>query len=674
MSAPSRVAGWLSLVLGISISLPGLVSAETEVPRGTLEVDRDLVRVGTRSNLDWNIEYPSVIDEIVKVDPPGEGTITPKQDVKMKVRVLGVAFQSGSTLLPVAAYWSLDKGSWSNFFYGDGDDVVASKVLINKTIKKNQTVDFGSKGYAGRSWYPFYSTVSNDQHVAVLKNGSSAPSYAPAYSQTSAAAILRPYIDSSGKISIADPVVSKPITAQELKARQQQNSRLGLANLTQTSEEEHAPTPRAGKQSIIAHSEILHDGTHWTLVPKGAVLHIPERQAANVGTRPVGTLLQWRDFLAKNVAWISTHETSFSEASGERPIPEAQTEYWKKQDRVVIAVHQGALTTIAKSNENYYNFIRQTQQLSTSVTWDMPVESEGSSAAALLIEDGGSLFQLWTINTQTAADYLLDQKLVGTYLPKGTITINTQDSYNGVPRIRADQPFTVDFNVSNLLTGDDLPVAAKKVLVEHHVPASTVANMIGNLLTSVEAISGIPLTSGYISNNGTTTVKYLSTSIEASDPRKATGEEHFVMHALSDGNFAQTQIASAYMQVWPMTDGTISGIEENEALTGSPPPLTIALNDLYPDSSTEVRLFSSDNPEGTALPASVLVLDQEFPENRVLVVRDYGHLFTGNEDYTLQLLTTTPFDTLVLDEINFRVTSKSLRVNAMLVDSQLSAN
>ncbi|WP_411827255.1 hypothetical protein [Luteolibacter sp. AS25] len=146
----------------------------------------------------------------------------------------------------------------------------------------------------------------------------------------------------------AEPVVNKPVTVQEMKARQLQNSSLGLANLTQTSAEEHAPTPRAGKQSIIAHSEILHDGTHWTLVPKGAVLHIPERQAANVGNRPVGTLLQWRDFLAKNVAWISTHETSFSEASGERSIPEAQTEYWKKQDRVIIAVHQGGPISVAR--------------------------------------------------------------------------------------------------------------------------------------------------------------------------------------------------------------------------------------------------------------------------------------------------------------------------------------
>ncbi|WP_411827254.1 hypothetical protein [Luteolibacter sp. AS25] len=348
---------------------------------------------------------------------------------------------------------------------------------------------------------------------------------------------------------------------------------------------------------------------------------------------------------------------------------------------MAIGVAFAALTSIAKSNEDYYNFIRQTQQLATNVTWDMPVESEGSSAAALLVEDGGSLFQLWTINKETAADYLLDQKLVGTYLPKGNITINTVDSYNDVPRIRADQPFSVDFNVSNLLTGDDIPLAAKNVLIEQHVPSSTVANLIGNLLTTIEAISGVPLTYGYISTNGITTVNYLSTSIEASDPRKAAGEEHFVMHALSDGEFEQTQIASAYLQVWPMSDGTISGIEDNEEITGTPPPLTIALNDLYPDSSTEVRLYSSDNPEGTVLPDSVLVLDQEFPENRVLVVEDYGHLLTGDENHTLQLLTTTPFDTLVLDEIPFRhteksfqVTKKNLRVNAMLVDSELSAN
>lgn len=104
---------------------------------------------------------------------------------------------------------------------------------------------------------------------------------------------------------------------------------------------------RSGNQSIIAQSEILHDGQHWTLVPKGAVLFVPALKSENVGARPVGTLLAWRDFLTRNPTWISTHETTFDQASGEVPFPEEKVEFWKKQDRVIVAVHQGGPISVA---------------------------------------------------------------------------------------------------------------------------------------------------------------------------------------------------------------------------------------------------------------------------------------------------------------------------------------
>ncbi|MDP4624145.1 MAG: hypothetical protein NWT08_03290 [Akkermansiaceae bacterium] len=145
--------------------------------------------------------------------------------------------------------------------------------------------------------------------------------------------------------SFAEPlVVVAPTTAQELSEKQQSGS---LSSLSQTVISE-APVPRASSQSIVAQSEILHDGVHWTLVPKGAVLFVPERKSLHVGARPVGTLLQWRDFLAKNPAWISTHETSFAQACGDSPLPEATVEHWKKQDCVIVAVHQGGPISVAR--------------------------------------------------------------------------------------------------------------------------------------------------------------------------------------------------------------------------------------------------------------------------------------------------------------------------------------
>ena len=320
---------------------------------------------------------------------------------------------------------------------------------------------------------------------------------------------------------------------------------------------------------------------------------------------------------------------------------------------------------------DYTNLVRQIQQAKTNVSWDMPVAPNGTGPAALLVEEGGSLFQLWTISTKTAAEFLLDQKLVGAYLPKGNITVHTLDSYNGIPRTRVDQPFSVDFEVTNLLSGLNVPLAATKVLAEHHLAP----NLDGNAaITPAQAISGTPFSTGYISQNGTTTVNYAASSIQAPDLRKARGEEHFVLHALSDGSYTQTQIATAYLQVWPLATGTISGIAEGEILRGTPPALTAAMQDLYPSSSTQVRIFSTGDtvgPNGRPIPGSELILDQELPESRILVMENYGDLFDSDGPYRVELLTTTPFGTERLDSVNFRV-NRSLRVNSMLVDGELS--
>lgn len=201
-----RAVGQLLLATGLTLFTTQFAfSQDPSVPRGTLGVDRDLVRVGTRSNLDWNIEYPSAIEDIVEVDP--KGTIKPKKDLKMRVRVLGVAFQSGRTLLPIDAYWSFNGGGWTNFFYGTGPTVNPAKVLIEKTVKKNDTIDFGARGAndaRGNSWNPFNHTRQNTAYVTVLGKGAITPTYTPAYNQDSINGFLRPYIDRQGRVTIGE--------------------------------------------------------------------------------------------------------------------------------------------------------------------------------------------------------------------------------------------------------------------------------------------------------------------------------------------------------------------------------------------------------------------------------------------------------------------------------------
>lgn len=101
-----------------------------------------------------------------------------------------------------------------------------------------------------------------------------------------------------------------------------------------------APVARPDDQSIIKQSMILHDGTNWTLVPKGAVIFLPEALKNRVDVKPVGTLLPWMEFLTKNISWITTNEVSFDQAAGNVSLPAERVAFWAKQDKIVVAVHQ----------------------------------------------------------------------------------------------------------------------------------------------------------------------------------------------------------------------------------------------------------------------------------------------------------------------------------------------
>jgi hypothetical protein len=96
---------------------------------------------------------------------------------------------------------------------------------------------------------------------------------------------------------------------------------------------------------------VLHDGSRWTIVPVGSVVHIPERMKSRVGATPSGELLAWQDFLALNRAWISTCEVSFEQASGKDPLPAERTAFWAKQDKIIVAVHQSGPISFRGSTE-----------------------------------------------------------------------------------------------------------------------------------------------------------------------------------------------------------------------------------------------------------------------------------------------------------------------------------
>ena len=331
----------------------------------------------------------------------------------------------------------------------------------------------------------------------------------------------------------------------------------------------------------------------------------------------------------------------------------------------------GLLLAISSVNSfaqttTYKNIVRQTQQ-DTGVVWDMQsVPASGSASSALLLGNGGSLFQLWTINQTTVKDHLLDQKLVGAYLPKADVRITTRDPYTAVTRTRIDQPFTVEIEVSNLLTGTGIPIAASKVLLEQHIQKYAAAQT--SLDPTVVAAS-TPLSSAYITENGKTTLKFAASSLTAPDPTKASGEEHFIVHALADGTITQTQIASAKVQVWPLASGSITGIARGGEYRHQIPTIQLDLIDLYPRSDTYFVLY-----EGSQVNGSPGTLVKSYPwdsttsRTTLLTSDELNTLVTKDGTYTVALMSTTVFDTrLLCDPVTFTI-KRTMTVNAMQVN------
>lgn len=79
------------------------------------------------------------------------------------------------------------------------------------------------------------------------------------------------------------------------------------------------------------------------------------------------------------------------------------------------------------------------------------------------------------------------------------------------------------------------------------------------------------------------------------------------------------QVVSS-LQVWPIADATFSGIDTVHAYEKIP-TITVTLNDLYPERTTFVRVYSGEptaDPEGPSdVLTSYVIIQDSIPQNRI---------------------------------------------------------
>ena len=317
--------------------------------------------------------------------------------------------------------------------------------------------------------------------------------------------------------------------------------------------------------------------------------------------------------------------------------------------------------TRVAAQDVYTNFIRQVQ-FPTLVQWDATVAPIGEQLSALAIDPGGARFELWTVKASPLTSYLLDSRYVGTYIPLANLVIRSEDTSSPIPRTRADRPFWVDVSVTGLLAGATDPASSKSVKFLRHVQAYVA----GGTGVGVDRTQAMLLAQSFITTNGTVTLDFPLNSIPGGDRTKVRGEERFSIFSLADYQAPESQLTSQFIQIWPVADGSISGIVSNQNIRVSLPQVTLTLNDLYPNSTTYAQVYKGDpqlGVTGTIVPGSALVINDSSPQNRVLFLKKYDSVFDADGRWTMELVTRTPFGLDRLAYVSFNL-DRSIKMNA----------
>lgn len=306
------------------------------------------------------------------------------------------------------------------------------------------------------------------------------------------------------------------------------------------------------------------------------------------------------------------------------------------------------------------NFIRQ-KQYPSGFERDVSVQQTGQRFSELPIDPGGARFELWTVRSDGSSNHLLDNKYVGAYVPIATVQISTGDPYSVIPRTRADQPIAVTITVQGLHGDPSAPEAARKVHFLRHVQSYGAGDG-----SNIDRDQATLFTQSYLEQNGAYNLTYSLTDIPGGNRAKVRGEERFSIFSLPDYQAPSSQVASKFVQVWPVADGSISGIEDGEMLRFDAPDITLDMNDLYPDSRTYAQIYPGPpvlGTDGTVLPGSGLIIYDVTPHDRTLVIDDWSEAVEESGQYTIELLTATPFGVDRLDYVTFHI-NRDIKINA----------
>ena len=170
-------------------------------PGGVLNAYPTVVQTGTKPTLSWNILYPSILENLVTIIPPG--TLRANATLFCTVQIIGAGESIPGPPVSTDLRLSLNGGSYSQLFFGKQVNVNPTSRLYIKRLTAGQKIDLGGRYVkSDGTWSDFFTTRSSNLQAVSLVNGSTPPTTFPLHLQATLTNSLKPYLDAAGKVKI----------------------------------------------------------------------------------------------------------------------------------------------------------------------------------------------------------------------------------------------------------------------------------------------------------------------------------------------------------------------------------------------------------------------------------------------------------------------------------------
>jgi len=332
-------------------------------------------------------------------------------------------------------------------------------------------------------------------------------------------------------------------------------------------------------------------------------------------------------------------------------------------------VFTAAIALLLAARGGCADFIRQIQTVNgATVIYDIPIANDSGTVNSQPITSATATFQLYTTvpgANNTTKLVKLDEKATGTYMPTVTLQATSEDPH--VPaRTRADRPYGMNLKVEGMQTDPAVPDYVKSVRMNRSYALYDAVSYQPN------GTAGEYADAFSFYQNGSYQ-SAVTQRLPVASPTKAVGEESFTVYTRTSSGAIQSQLAKATIKVWPVATAEISGIEQDQLFTSAPKNGTLMVKDIYPGAKIYAQIYKGAEvlgTIGTILPSTAVAYSDtvEVPQNQALVIGDLESFVSTDGDYTIEMLTITPFNNGAperLAHVTFKL-KRAIAVRAMM--------